>query len=203
MDLEFSKLGVNGQLVMFTRQRLSVSSCRYHLVAVELLGPSVQRSALSTPVHEDESRDAHFLACLLDGGGPSREGFLVLSVSVSLLGHDLSPCVHHEVGFGKSAFGELLCAVPNLAEAAGLHGSSHSLGLPGLHRAGGLAGGFALGGSRFSALHGLCLGGFWFLGFTNGTAGGTLGSALLGRARLGGFTGNGLGGHFVNLFSSQ
>merc|ERR1719273_470159 len=191
MDLEFSKLGVNGQLVMFTRQRLSVSSCRYHLVAVELLGPSVQRSALSTPVHEDESRDAHFLACLLDGGGPSREGFLVLSVSVSLLGHDLSPCVHHEVGFGKSAFGELLCAVPNLAEAAGLHGSGHSLGLSGLHRAGGLAG------------DGLDLGGFWFLGFTNGTAGGTLGSALLGRARLGGFTGNGLGGHFVNLFSSQ
>merc|ERR1719479_276680 len=180
-----------------SEQRLNVSSFRDDLIGVDLLGPSVECSALSSPVHEDESRDTHLLACLLDGSGPSSERLLVFCISVSLLGHDLPPGVHHEVGFCKSAFSELLGAVPNLAEAPGLHRSGHSLGLSWLRRAGGLARGFAFGGSWLRALHGFGLGGFRLLGFANGTTGGTLRNAFLCRSRLGGFTGNGLGGHFV------
>merc|ERR1719510_1187261 len=139
------------------------SSCRGSLVGVDLLGPSVQRGSLSSSVHEDEARDAHLLPCLLDGSGPSGERFFVLCISVGLLGLDLSPGVHHEVCFGKSAFGELLCAIPNFAEASGLHRSGHSLGLSWLHRTGGLAGGFAFRGSLLRALNSLGLGSFRLL----------------------------------------
>merc|ERR550517_1801203 len=147
-----------------------------------LLGGLVERFALGSAVHEDESGDSELLAGLGNGHHPA--GLLdALAILELLLGHHPSAFGQAQILLGHSAFGVHLSAVPHHAHAPCLAFLGHSLRLTNFH-------------CSF-----WCFGLRGYSGFSRGFAGSTASSPLR-ASGLGGFAGSdGLDGHCFGVRS--